>query len=157
MREEIDLDQARDFHHHNSRLTPGPTPQEVDPEVEEQAGSLLSHLTPLQRQVLELRAMAGMRHKDIGAIVWPDLEPWRSTQRSSAAHSAALAKLRKLADSPEHIASIRERKEDEIRSRTVSSTKRTLSRSLGDALTHAIIWVNHSALDTTRSGASHSI
>lgn len=94
---------ARDAHRTLNRATPDPhVLEDVAVEMEEapsfndvaaqQVDALLQCLTPLERQVMEMRAAAGMRHKDIGDILWPHLPNDRLPGNGSARRARRSAK-----------------------------------------------------------------
>lgn len=136
-----------DYQRGHSRFTPE-APEE-NPSAEDAASAILGQLTEHQRQIFEMRAMAGMRHKEIGEIMWPGEDPKVAANRSKSVYTYTLHKIRHLARTPEEIQQAIRRREA-IRVRKVQTG---LARAIGGDLSISLL----SALDTTHSGASHSI
>src|SRR5690606_15848168 len=70
-----------------------PHAPEHNPDAVRRVAGLLDTLTPLQREVVQLKAN-GLKHKEIGAILWPEEEPERAKYRSMTRWRTARARLR---------------------------------------------------------------
>jgi hypothetical protein len=149
--ERVPQDALMDYQRGHSRFTPEPAPQESDEATADLAKTILAYLTAHQRQVFEMRAMAGMPHKEIGAIMWPDAPAKVQRNRSRSVYTYTLQKIRHLTASPEDVFESLRRKEQA----RVEAVRRSVSKSLGGPLSSALF--DAITLDATHSGASHSI
>lgn len=64
------------------------------PHVTAEVERLLENLSDLERDVVLLRAGQGLRHRQVGELVWPHLSEGHSTLRSTRTYQRAVKKIR---------------------------------------------------------------
>lgn len=117
-----------DWQKRNSRYTTSnQTPQTVDEDKLGMVADIFSQLTPLEQRVMQMRGMSGMRHREIGKIIWPELNEGAATGRSTHAYGRAIKKIRMLVDSPEKIEFVPEEK-----------GRKLIANGLGDELAELV-------------------
>ena len=78
-------------------ITPDPGLSNYVPEntdATQRVADALRYLTELEREVVQMRAGAGLKHRQVGEILWPHLSEGHSTNRAAKTYNRAVKKIR---------------------------------------------------------------